>query len=168
MHPPKKYLKPGQEGMVCRLLKCLYGLKQAGRGWHKEMSSAFEQIRFSKSGVDHSLFIRRTPIEQTAVAVAMDDMAVAGSTTNAIKHFKTEISEFFDITDGGEISWFLNFEIHRDRAARTISINQRSYLEAMASKFGQQDAKPVYLPMLPGKIFSKDQCPVTSSPHFAM
>lgn len=168
MHPPKKYLKPGQEGMVCRLLKCLYGLKQAGRGWHKEMSSAFEQIGFSKSGVDHSLFIRRTPIEQTAVAVATDDMAVAGSTTDAIKRFKTEISEFFDITDGGEISWFLNFEIRRDRAARTISINQRSYLEAMASKFGQQDAKPVYLPMLPGEIFSKDQCPVTPSQHFAM
>lgn len=35
MHPPKRYLKPGQEGMVCQLLKCLYGLKQAGRGWYK-------------------------------------------------------------------------------------------------------------------------------------
>ena len=168
MHPPKRYLKPGQEGMVCRLLKCLYGLKQAGRGWHKEMSSAFEQIGFSKSGVDHSLFVRRSETEQTAVAVATDDMAIAASSIDAVSRFKNEISEFFDITDGGEISWFLNFEIRRDRASRTISINQRSYIEAMALKFGQQDAKPVYLPMLPGEIFSKDQCPVTPSQHFAM
>jgi hypothetical protein len=114
MHPPKRYLKPGQEGMVCRLLKCLYGLKQAGRGWHKEMSSAFEQIGFSISGVDHSLFVRRSETEQTAVAVATDDMAIAASTMDAVSRFKTEISQFFDITDGGEIGWFLNFEIRRD------------------------------------------------------
>ena len=30
MHPPKRYLKLGQDWMVCQLLKCLYGLKQAG------------------------------------------------------------------------------------------------------------------------------------------
>jgi hypothetical protein len=168
MHPPKRYLKPGQEGMVCRLLKCLYGLKQAGRGWHKEMSSAFEQIGFSKSGVDHSLFVRRSNNEQTSIAVATDDMAIAASSVDAVQRFKHEISEFFDITDGGEITWFLNFEIRRDRASRTISINQRSYIDAMANKFGQQNSKPVYLPMLPGEVFSKDQCPVTPSQHFAM
>jgi len=38
----------------------------------------------------------------------------------------------------------------------------------MAKKFGQQDAKPIYLPMLPGEIFSRDQSPVTPSQHFAM
>ena len=168
MHPPKRYLKPGQEGMVCRLLKCLYGLKQAGRGWYREMASAFDQIGFSKSGVDHSLFIRRSATEETAVAVATDDMAIASSTPDSVQRFKSEISQFFDITDMGEIRWFLSFEIHRDRAARTISINQRNYIEAMANKFGQTNTKPIYLPMLPGEVFSKDQCPVTPSQHFAM
>jgi hypothetical protein len=168
MHPPKRYLKPGQEGMVCRLLKCLYGLKQAGRGWYKEMASAFDQIGFSRSGVDHSLFVRRSATEETSVAVATDDMAIASSTTDSIQRFKTEIAQFFDITDMGEIRWFLSFEIRRNRAARTISINQRNYIEVMANKFGQANTKPVYLPMLPGENFSKDQSPVTPSQHFAM
>ena len=38
MHPPQGVLKAGQEGKVLRLLKGLYGLKQAGRGWYMEMS----------------------------------------------------------------------------------------------------------------------------------
>ena len=32
MKPPQGVLKPGEEGKVCRLVKGLYGLKQAGHG----------------------------------------------------------------------------------------------------------------------------------------
>ena len=41
MKPPLGVLKPGEEGKVLRLLKGLYGLKQAGRGWYKEMAGVF-------------------------------------------------------------------------------------------------------------------------------
>jgi hypothetical protein len=33
MKTPHGYLKPGDEGKVCKLLKGLYGVKQAGREW---------------------------------------------------------------------------------------------------------------------------------------
>ena len=38
MKPPRGVLKPGEEGKVCCLVKGLYELKQAGRGWYQKMS----------------------------------------------------------------------------------------------------------------------------------
>jgi len=52
------------------------------------------------------------------------DMAIAATSIDAVRRFKTEISQFFDITDLGEIHWFLSFEIRHDRVARTISITR--------------------------------------------
>jgi hypothetical protein len=79
-----------------------------------------------------------------------DDMVIAGNTQKMINRFKGELRKHFEITDLGPLEWLLNFEVRRDCAAHTISITQRTYIEAMARKFGQVDSKPVYTPMLPG------------------
>jgi hypothetical protein len=50
MKAPRGVLKPGQKRKVLRLLKGLYGLKQAGQGWYLEMSKVF----IKKMGYKHS------------------------------------------------------------------------------------------------------------------
>ena len=86
-------------------------------------------------------------------------MAVTSKRASDIMKFKGEIQKYFAIADGGELRWFLGFEIKRDRAARTISINQRSYIERMVEKFRLTNAKRVVTPMDPDVRFSKDQSP---------
>ena len=57
MKPPRGVLKPGQEEKVLRLQKALYRLKQAGRGWYKEMAKVFmTKLGFKQSVIDHSVF----------------------------------------------------------------------------------------------------------------
>src|SRR6202045_1642786 len=89
----------------------------------------------------------------------MDDMVIAASSRDAIIQFKNAFSKHFEITDQGEVSWLLGFEVKHDRKARTIAINQKAYLMAMAEKFRLTNAKPAYMPMEPGMVFSKEQCP---------
>jgi len=164
MKPPRGVLKPGQEGKVCRLLKGLYGLKQAGRGWHQELTKVFiTDLGFKRSAVDHSVFLRQTPDEHSIVAVATDDMAITSKRMMDVEKFKSELRRYWEITDKGELSWFLGFEVKRNRAARTISINQRAYIDAMLDKFRLTNAKPVATPMETGAQLSKDQGPSTLS-----
>jgi hypothetical protein len=48
MKPPHGYLKPDQIGMVCRLLKGLYGIKQAGHEWYIELCrTLIEELGFT-------------------------------------------------------------------------------------------------------------------------
>ena len=57
MRHPRGVLKPGQEGKVLRLLKGLYGLKQASRGWYIKMAGVFmNKMSFKRSAIDHSVF----------------------------------------------------------------------------------------------------------------
>ena len=163
MTPPVGYLKPEQKGMVLEILKCLYGLVQSRRGWYDELHGTFRKLGFTCSKIDHSVFIccLTTEKEDLVIAVATDDMAITGNSDQAVTRFKNEIKRVYEITDLGNLRWFLGMEIKRDRAVCTISINQSAYIEGMATKFGLTSAKPIYVPMLPGEVLSHDQSPST-------
>ena len=92
MKPLRGVLKPGEEGKVLRLLKGLYRLKQAGRGWYLEMSRVFlKELGFKWSAIDHSVFYRCQQDKHTIVAVATDNMAVTSKQAVNAKNFKLKI-----------------------------------------------------------------------------
>jgi hypothetical protein len=154
-------LKPHEKGKVVRLLKCIYGLKQAGRKWQKKMSRDLNGMGFEMSKVDHSVFVWHCGTETLIVPMSTNDMPVTRTSCEAIDTFKEELVSWFEITDLGELKWMLGFEIKQDCEARTIGINQKAYLEAMAAKFHLMNAKPAYTPMEPGTDFNQEQCPAS-------
>jgi hypothetical protein len=148
MKLPRGVLKLGQEGKVRRLLKGLYGLKQAGWGWHQEMSKVFiNDLGFKHLVIDHSVFYRQSKQEHIIFAVATDDMAITSKHTEDVARFKSELRRHWEITDIGKMNRFLGFQIKCDRAARTISINQHTYIEAMVNKFKLTNPKCVAMSM---------------------
>src|ERR1700720_3777810 len=167
MRPPRGVLKSGQEGKVCRLLEGLYGLKQAGCGWYQELTKVMvRELDFKRSALDHSVFYRKCGEEHTIVAVATDDMALTSKRASDVVKLKSEISQYWQITDGGEMHWYLGFAIKRDQVAQTISINQQAYIEAMLNKFWLTNVRPVSTSMESRAHLTKDQKP--SMPTQAM
>ena len=49
--------KPNQ---VCKLIKSLYGLKQASRQWFEKLTSVLTAQGYSQAPSDHSLFVKQT------------------------------------------------------------------------------------------------------------
>ena len=162
MKPPRGVLKSGQEGKVLRLLKGLYGLKQAGRGWYLEMSKVLmKDMGFKRSCIDHSVFYKKEGHEHTIITVATDNMAVTSRRKSDTMKFKSNVRQHWEITDHGPIQWFLGFEIKRNRESRMISLNQHMYIESMVEKFRLTSDKLVLTPMEPNAQFTTQQSPST-------
>ena len=47
----------GIEGMVWRILKCLYGLKQSPRMWNQTIDKVLEEIGFVRFKTDHGVYV---------------------------------------------------------------------------------------------------------------
>ena len=162
MKPPPRALKPGEEGKVCRLLKGIYGLHQAGRRWYKEMSRVLmQELEFKRSAVDQSVFYFRNENEHTIIVVAMDNMAITSKRLEDIVSLKKDIQKYWKISDMGKLKWYLCFRVQRDQKARTIAINQQFYINVMLEKFRLTLPKPVSMPIKHRAKLSKDQSPAT-------
>jgi len=55
----------------------------------------------------------------------------------------------------------LGIKITRDRAARTISLSQASYIDSILARFALANAKPYGSPMVPGLVYSTDHSPTS-------
>ncbi|KAL0435616.1 UNVERIFIED_CONTAM: Retrovirus-related Pol polyprotein from transposon RE1 [Sesamum radiatum] len=77
MTPPEGYIvKPG---LVCKLERSLYGLKQASRQWNVELTVKLKAFGFIQSAHDHCLFTRQTASGLMVLMVYVDDILVTGS-----------------------------------------------------------------------------------------
>jgi hypothetical protein len=162
--PPPDYLKPGQEGLVCRLLKGLYGLKQAGREFYIELCRKFvEEMGFSRADCDYAVFLKMDREEPIIVGVSTDDMTIGARHLRTITAFKKDLQKHFEISDMGDVHWLLGIELTRDRESRTIALSQRSYIDSILRDFKMTDCNAVMTLMEKGAVFTHDQCPRTET-----
>ena len=147
MHHPPGY-REDKSGCVLRLLKSLYGLKQAGHRWYQKFVSIFNTLRFTQCKVDQAVFYKRDKDQQMSIVVAVhvDDCTIAGSSLAAIENFKSGLRQHVKVTDLGELHWMLRIEICCDRAGVTVHLSQRTYIDSILRHYGFKDAKPVSTP----------------------
>ena len=111
-------------GLVCKLNKSLYGLKQASRQWYAKLTEASSSRGYSHSHYDHSLFYRKDGSLVVFVAVYADNVVLIGTNTTEITQLKVYLDNTFKIKDLGRLHYFLSLEI----LDTTVLISQRKFI----------------------------------------
>jgi hypothetical protein len=111
---------------------------------------------FKASIADAALFIRHREDGMVYCLVHVDDCLIGGK-AEGVNEVKKVLGTVFKIQDMGNASFFLNMEITRDRAAKTIKLSQMRYAADTVAKFGMSDAKPKQVPLTPGTKLLPDE-----------
>ena len=159
MAQPEGFAAPGQEHLVCRLKKSIYGLKQSPRQWYKKLHSTFTDLGFSRCASDHSVFIWAKDGIRVIIPAYVDDLTIACKHTPTLKRVKGELQKRYKMHDGGPIECILGIEITRDRPNRTMYLSQRKHICDVLDRFQLADARPAPTPLAKSAPLSKDDCP---------
>ena len=150
MKQPPGFAQKGSENLVCKLLKSLYGMKQAGRVWYLLLHKFLVSLGFKRCFKEYCMYIGKVNGVWMTIVVYVDDITFGCKSLDSIKEIKRLFSERFKMTDGGEINHLLKMKIVRDRARRILSLSQKSYIQKILKKFGMEDCKPAPTPQVTG------------------
>ncbi|KAJ9566455.1 hypothetical protein OSB04_002421 [Centaurea solstitialis] len=133
MEQPEGFKDPKNPNKVCKLLKSIYGLKQASRSWNLHFDERIKEFGFSKR-----------------------------NDVPTLQSVKNWLSKCFQMKDLGEAAYILGIKIYRNRSKRLIGLSQSTYIDKILKRFRMDESKKGFIPMQHGIVLSKSQCPVSS------
>ena len=77
MKQPESFMSDGQEDLVCKLKRSIYGLKQSPRCWNSALDNKLKQMGFVQAKGDPCLYLASEG-EMFIIAVYVDDIVLAG------------------------------------------------------------------------------------------
>jgi hypothetical protein len=133
---------PSGEPLVCKLNKGLYGTKQAARLWHLKLRSTLLDDGWAQFDADPGIYHRNhSRFGHQYLGVYVDDMAHACQSPEAQAALLAHCNAHFPTTSQGILTWMLGMEIKRDRANRTLSINQTQSILTLLDLDSRRTAK---------------------------
>ncbi|GLT98425.1 hypothetical protein SLE2022_159300 [Rubroshorea leprosula] len=151
---PLGYVVKGHEEKVLKLKKMLYGLKQAPRAWYSRIDKYFQDHGFTKCPHEHALYVKE---DKTGgfmlVCLYVDDLIFTGNNANMFEEFKKAMTQEFEVTNIGLMSYYLGIEVKQNEDG--IFISQEASAKKVLEKFEMANGKLVSTPIACGTRLSK-------------
>lgn len=152
---PEGFVKHGKEHLVYKLIKALYGLRQAPRAWYSKLNKCLEELGFVRCAYEQAVYTKKTGKGVLIVGVYVDDILVTGSSTKEIEDFKRKMGHKFDMSDLGELTYYLGIEVMQRNGY--IQLKQSGYAKKILNKAGMLQCNSTKIPMHPKEIINKDE-----------
>ena len=148
MKQPQGVIQKGQEHLVCKLKRSIYGLKQSPRCWNQTLDTQLKELGFIQSPSDPCIYTS-TKQGLMIIAIYVDDIVIAGKSEKQIASIKSAIAKQFQVKDMGEMHYFLGVSVKQNLKMKETWIGQPLYTKTILKKFGMENAKPIHTPADP-------------------
>ena len=135
--------------IVVRLLRSLYGLKQAGELWYQFLKTIILQYNFTRLKHDQCVYVKRDleTGDVTIVICYVDDILIIGNNSGTIAETITHLKDNVTNITGGEVRRYVGVDIKRDLERHTISLSQKPYISKFVEQTIPADASSKPTPM---------------------
>ena len=121
-------------GIVVRLGRSLYGLKQASRTWHQHLVRGMKCLGFEQCAADAG--VMRLMEKGTITMVVVVDYTVSIGLKSRCGKFGRGLNEYVPISNLGEHRLYAGIRFCRDFAFGTVTLSQQAFAENLVAKFG--------------------------------
>ena len=136
--------------LVWRLLKALYGIKQAAHLFYRHLKTTMAEISLFPSSSDPCIFVSKGPSIEIA-AVHVDDIVLVASPSRT-KTIKDFLETKYKMTGGGLPSWVLGIEVVFWK--KSLQLTQRTFIQQILKKFNMEDCHPQATPAAMDRLTS--------------
>ena len=162
MDIPRGFTAPGGNNNYClKLIKNLFGQKQAGRVWNQHLHKGLTEIGFIQSKYEECLYFRN----KTVLLVYVDDLIVMSHKESEVnKAFRDIQTAGFDINCVGTLNEYLGIEVQQQRNGN-MHLKQPTIIKQILHSLGFNErtkAKPN-----PAKIATTLNKATNAPPHDA-
>ena len=163
MQQPEGFIVPGKEGEVCRLIKSLYGLKQASRVWNIKFNEFLILFGLTRNVADPCIYYRHlrkgeADEEITIFILYVDDGLILSSTKAVLSEMMEFLGKEFDVRSIAP-DRFIGIDINRNRIQRTIHLSQPDYVKTVLERFNISNCSILSVPADPSTKLTPQMCP---------
>ncbi|GJY08410.1 ribonuclease H-like domain, reverse transcriptase, RNA-dependent DNA polymerase [Tanacetum coccineum] len=145
---PEGFIKREDNGKVYRLIKALYGLRQAPRAWNIKLDNTLKSLDFKKCALEQAIYTKTSKDSILLIGVYVDDLIITDTPKKEIDKFKAQMEEKFKMNNLGLLAYYLGIEVTQTEG--DISIKQSAYAKKILKEAGMIDCNETLIPMDPG------------------
>ena len=102
MDVPPGLESPENKGMVCKIKKSLYGLKQLPRAWFEKLTQVVKRYGFIQGKTDHTMFTKHSHDGRVAIMIVyVHNIIITKDYLEQVKELKLVLGQEFEIEDLG-------------------------------------------------------------------
>ena len=146
MEQPEGYADAKFPDHVCKLLKTLYGMKQAMRYANNKLRGVLAKQGILPTASDDNVYVKQSAQGIVYFGTFVDDGCLICSTDELAQEVADGLSGEFEITIDKHPTTYLRFEIERNVEQRWFRMHQTNYTLQVLETFKMSDCKPKLTP----------------------